>query len=248
MPPPPRSPDAPPPAARYGDRRQPAHRPDVRIRPRAVKSNNLPLLRCRPAFPAASPTARCRSAPSREPGSPPARIWIHASVGPPIPVHAVSPAPISRLPLSLPAPPEPEESVSPEMSTSAIKGASSCPAPSPPGVDGSAASFVAATWAARKAEIRATALHLVATWSAPNGTPSDAPEGDTRCLWATRSLDLATDLLRSRHPQAAHPRQAARHPAPRGPAGRRHRPSRKRATDSSHGPLDSTAGERTCSA
>ncbi|MEV0740227.1 universal stress protein [Streptomyces sp. NPDC050549] len=68
------------------------------------------------------------------------------------------------------------------------------------GIDGSAASLAAAVWAAREAELRSSPLHLVAAWPASAGTPPDAPEASARRRWATRSLDLAVDRLRARHP------------------------------------------------
>ncbi|MFI6402289.1 universal stress protein [Streptomyces sp. NPDC050548] len=48
------------------------------------------------------------------------------------------------------------------------------------GIDGSAASLAAAAWAARKAELRDSPLHMVASWPASAGTPPDAPEASTR--------------------------------------------------------------------
>ncbi|MGC0405708.1 nucleotide-binding universal stress UspA family protein [Streptomyces sp. SAI-126] len=69
------------------------------------------------------------------------------------------------------------------------------------GIDGSAAGFAAATWAAREAELRRTPLHLVAAWPAPEGTAPGTPEAKARRRWASCSLDLARDRLRSRHPR-----------------------------------------------
>jgi nucleotide-binding universal stress UspA family protein len=69
------------------------------------------------------------------------------------------------------------------------------------GIDGSAAGFAAATWAAREAELRRIPLHLVAAWPAPEGTVPGTPEAEARRRWASCSLDLARDRLRSRHPR-----------------------------------------------
>ncbi|MEU5096256.1 universal stress protein [Streptomyces sp. NPDC020996] len=68
------------------------------------------------------------------------------------------------------------------------------------GIDGSAASFAAAAWAAREAELRGTSLRLVSAWPPPGGTAPEPPEAAERRSWATRSLELARDRLRCRHP------------------------------------------------
>ncbi|MFP3986496.1 universal stress protein [Streptomyces sp. E11-3] len=68
------------------------------------------------------------------------------------------------------------------------------------GIDGSAASLAAAAWAAREAELRDTSLCLVAAWPAPDGTSLAPPGAAARRCWAVRSLDLAADRLRARHP------------------------------------------------
>ncbi|MEU8865554.1 hypothetical protein [Streptomyces umbrinus] len=41
---------------------------------------------------------------------------------------------------------------------------------------------------------------MAAAWPASAGTPPDAPEASARRCWATCSLDLAVDRLRSHHP------------------------------------------------
>ena len=74
------------------------------------------------------------------------------------------------------------------------------PRPVTAGIDGSAASLAAAAWAAHEAELRHTPLRLIAAWHAPDDTASEAPDAAARRHWATRSLDLARDRLKQRHP------------------------------------------------
>ncbi|MEU3253347.1 universal stress protein [Streptomyces sp. NPDC006997] len=69
------------------------------------------------------------------------------------------------------------------------------------GIDGSAASLAAAAWAAREAELRGTPLCLVAAWPAADGSADGTAEAAARRRWATRSLELAADRLRHRHPR-----------------------------------------------
>ncbi|MDN3028455.1 universal stress protein [Streptomyces sp. S.PB5] len=74
------------------------------------------------------------------------------------------------------------------------------PRPVTAGIDGSAASLAAAAWAAREAELRDTALHLVAAWPPPDGASPETADEAERRHFAARSLDLARDRLRGRHP------------------------------------------------
>ena len=68
------------------------------------------------------------------------------------------------------------------------------------GIDGSAASLAAAAWAAREAELRDTSLHLVSAWPPPDNSSPPTRDAPARRRWAARSLDLARDRLRLRHP------------------------------------------------
>ncbi|MFG3259849.1 universal stress protein [Streptomyces sp. NPDC048172] len=68
------------------------------------------------------------------------------------------------------------------------------------GIDGSAASLAAAAWAAREAVLRRTGLALVSAWSGPGATSPGAPGEAARRRWASRSLSLAYDRIRGRHP------------------------------------------------
>ncbi|MDN3029235.1 universal stress protein [Streptomyces sp. S.PB5] len=74
------------------------------------------------------------------------------------------------------------------------------PRPVTVGIDGSAASLAAAAWAAREAELRDTSLHLIAAWPPPDGHAPEPPDAIVHRHWAVRSLDLARDRLRGRHP------------------------------------------------
>ncbi|MGY6024675.1 universal stress protein [Streptomyces spinosirectus] len=69
------------------------------------------------------------------------------------------------------------------------------------GIDGSAASLAAAAWAAREAELRDTSLHLVSAWPSPDNCSPDTRDAAAHRRWAARSLDLARDRLRLRHPR-----------------------------------------------
>ncbi|MFD5256321.1 universal stress protein [Streptomyces bobili] len=67
------------------------------------------------------------------------------------------------------------------------------------GLDGSPESLAAAEWAAREAERRDLALHLVHAWDwQPYAQP--VPDDATHRHWGGRVLREATERLRARHP------------------------------------------------
>ncbi|MGW8378424.1 universal stress protein [Streptomyces sp. ODS28] len=68
------------------------------------------------------------------------------------------------------------------------------------GIDGSAASLAAASWAAHEAELRKTRLHLVSSRAWPVAARGEVGQAGEQERWARRSLTLAQDRLRSRHP------------------------------------------------
>ncbi|WP_329267857.1 universal stress protein [Streptomyces sp. NBC_01451] len=67
------------------------------------------------------------------------------------------------------------------------------------GLDGSPESLAAAEWAAREAELRGLALHLVHAWDRqPHAEP--VPDEEAHRQWGDRILREATERLHDRHP------------------------------------------------